>query len=90
MAMNKAQNMLEYEEELTSRPRKTWFQSKEEKRKAKIINLNKARKARAKTRKRAEADENAVRHGRTKAQKTLDKANADKANRHLDGHRTEE
>ena len=56
----------------------------------KVINLNKARKARAKTRKRAEADENAVRHGRTKAQKTLDKANADKANRHLDGHRTEE
>ncbi|APX24587.1 MAG: DUF4169 domain-containing protein [Rhodobacteraceae bacterium] len=55
-----------------------------------LINLNKARKARAKTRKRAEADENAVRHGRTKAQKTLDKANADKANRHLDGHRTEE
>ena len=50
-----------------------------------LINLNKARKARAKTRKRAEADENAVRHGRTKAQKTLDKAN-----RHLDGHRTEE
>lgn len=55
-----------------------------------LINLNKARKARAKTRKRAEADENAVRHGRTKAQKTLDKANADKANRDLDGHRTEE
>ena len=55
-----------------------------------LINLNKARKARAKTRKRAEADENAVRHGRTKAQKTLDKANADKANRYLDGHRTEE
>ena len=55
-----------------------------------LINLNKARKARAKTRKRVEADENAVRHGRTKAQKTLDKANADKANRHLDGHRTEE
>jgi ATP-dependent RNA helicase DDX27 len=35
MAMHKAQNMLEHEEELTSRPRKTWFQSNEEKKKIK-------------------------------------------------------
>ena len=43
MAMNKAQNMLEYEEELTSRPRKTWFQSKEEKRKIKENSTKKAK-----------------------------------------------
>ncbi|HBS49515.1 MAG TPA: DUF4169 domain-containing protein [Rhodobacteraceae bacterium] len=49
------------------------------------INLNKARKAKARTLKKTRADENAVRFGRTKAQKTLDRTCAEKAARDLDG-----
>ena len=50
-----------------------------------IVNFNKARKARSKVRKRAQADENTVKFGRTKAQKSLDKSRADKQARDLDG-----
>ncbi|MDU8929187.1 DUF4169 family protein [Alisedimentitalea sp. MJ-SS2] len=52
---------------------------------AEIVNFNKARKARAKVKKRAQADENAVKFGRSKARKSLDQARADKATRELDG-----
>ena len=48
------------------------------------INLNKARKTRARAQKRAQADENAVRFGRTKAEKQAEKAEADRATRDLD------
>lgn len=54
---------------------------------ADVTNLNRFRKARARDRKRAEADENAIRFGRTKSEKALDKARADKAARNLDAHR---
>jgi hypothetical protein len=54
---------------------------------SKVTNLNQFRKARTRDRKRAEADENAVKFGRTKAQKALDKARTEKAQRALDGHR---
>ena len=57
---------------------------------AKPINLNKARKARARADKRALADENAVKFGRTKAEKARDKAGADKAVAHLDAHKRED
>ncbi len=51
------------------------------------INLNKARKARAKVQKRAQADENAVKFGRTKTQKNAEKR-AEKAKiQHLDAHK---
>ena len=50
-----------------------------------IVNLNKARKQRAREKSRKEADERSVRFGRTKAEKTRDKAEQDRANRHLDG-----
>ena len=50
-----------------------------------LINLNKVRKARAKAEKRARGDENAARFGRTKAQKELERARAEKAKRNLDG-----
>jgi len=53
----------------------------------KPINLNKARKARARVKKRAEADENAVKFGRTKAEKARNQAVADLAARRLDGKR---
>lgn len=54
---------------------------------AKITNLNKARKARARDAKRATADENAVTFGRTNAEKRLEDTRAAKARRDLEGHR---
>ncbi|WP_082564753.1 DUF4169 family protein [Caulobacter sp. Root1472] len=57
---------------------------------AEILNLNQARKARAKTDAKAKAAENRARFGRTKADKTLDAARADKLQRDLDGSRRED
>ena len=48
------------------------------------VNLNRVRKARARAEKKARAEENAVRFGRSKAEKDLDKARADKARDRLD------
>lgn len=53
------------------------------------INLNKARKARAKLKKRALADANVVKFGRTKTEKQRDRAEARNAKRDLDGHERE-
>ncbi len=52
-----------------------------------VVNLNKARKARAKTEARAKADENAARFGRTKSQRQAEEQAATKASRTLDAHR---
>lgn len=49
------------------------------------INLNKARKARDLKARKTQADENAVRHGLTKAQRVLAAAKADLAQNKLDG-----
>lgn len=57
---------------------------------SKVINLNKARKARDKADKRATADRNAAMHGRSKADKALDKSVTERAERDLDGHRRDE
>jgi phage protein D len=54
---------------------------------AEVVNLNRARKAKARAEARAQADTNAARFGRTKAEKALEKAQADKAARDHDGHR---
>ena len=54
---------------------------------AEIVSLSRARKARDRLKKRAEADANAVKFGRTKAQRAQDDQTADKARRDLDGHR---
>lgn len=51
-----------------------------------VVNLNRFRKEKARAEKRAEADANAAKHGRTKAEKALDKARAEKTARTLDGH----
>ena len=52
---------------------------------SKIVNLNRARKAKAKSDKRRQADENAVRFGMTKAQKQKDqKIKTINASRHDD------
>ena len=53
-----------------------------------VTNLNQFRKTKARADKRAKADENAVKFGRTKAQKALEKAQAEKARRDLDGKST--
>jgi hypothetical protein len=56
---------------------------------AKIINLRQARKDRTRADKRAAADENAARFGRTRALKSLEKARNTRAEELLDGHRRE-
>lgn len=57
---------------------------------AEILNLNQARKAKAKTDAKSKAVENRAKFGRTKADKTLDAARADKLNRDLDGAKRED
>lgn len=48
-----------------------------------IVNLNKARKAKSRAEAKAQADENAIRFGRTKAERLLDVAQAEQANKRL-------
>ncbi|MCW3834780.1 DUF4169 family protein [Sphingomonas canadensis] len=52
-----------------------------------VINLNRARKAKARVEKSARAVENRIRFGRTKEQKAADRAAQEKAARDLDGAR---
>ncbi|SFN74120.1 protein of unknown function [Roseovarius lutimaris] len=54
------------------------------------VNLNRFRKDKARARDKARADENAVKFGRSKAQKELEKARADKATRDLDQRKGDE
>ena len=56
---------------------------------AQPVNLNRFRKAKARADKQARAEENAVKFGRTKAQKDLEKARAKAASDTLDGHKRE-
>ncbi len=49
------------------------------------VSLNRARKDKLRKAKRAQADANAVKFGRTKEQKPLERAQADKAASDLDG-----
>lgn len=51
---------------------------------AEIINLAKARKAKAREDKSAKATQNRIKFGRTKADKSLDKAKQDQVVRRLD------
>lgn len=55
----------------------------------KPVNLNKARKAKARAQKRAQADANAVKFGRTKAERAAETAARDAAARTLDGAKRE-
>ena len=52
----------------------------------KIINFNKARKAKLRSDKESQASENRVKFGRTKADKQLDSAKIEKLNKHVDDH----
>ena len=54
---------------------------------AEIVNLRTARKARSRTKARAEADANAAKFGRTRAQRDLERSEADNARTTLDAHR---
>lgn len=54
------------------------------------VNLNKARKARARIAKKTRAEENAAKYGRSKRRKTQDEAELLKARHHLDQHRLRE
>lgn len=56
---------------------------------AQPVNLNRFRKQKARAARKTLADENAVSFGRSKAQKTLDQARADKATREHDGKKRE-
>lgn len=56
---------------------------------AKIVNLNTARKQAAHAQKRADANETAVKFGRTKAQRLREAAEAARARAALDAHRRE-
>jgi hypothetical protein len=51
------------------------------------INLNKARKARARSVKAQAADENRAKYGRTKAERTLEETRSEKLARLTEGHR---
>lgn len=55
-----------------------------------IIGLGKARKAREKDARKAQADENALKFGRTKAQKILEVTQSEKAKKMLDRHQIDE
>ena len=56
---------------------------------AEIVNLKRARKARAKAEKEKTAEANRVLHGTPKALRNLSKAAADKVDQALSGHRLE-
>ncbi len=50
------------------------------------VNLNRFRKARQRAEKKRQSDENAVKFGRTKAERLLEAARSEKARRMLDRH----
>lgn len=52
----------------------------------KVINLRAARKRKARDLEADQAAENRARFGRTKTQKSQDRRDGEKAERHLDGH----
>ena len=54
-----------------------------------LVNLRRARKSRARADAASEADAKRVAFGRTKAEKSLTKAERDLAERRIDGHRME-
>jgi hypothetical protein len=56
---------------------------------AEVVNLNKARKAKARDTARAQAAGNRAKFGRTKGDKAAEKATAEKAARLLDGAKRE-
>ncbi|WP_297341389.1 DUF4169 family protein [Pseudophaeobacter sp.] len=56
----------------------------------KPVNLNRYRKTQARAEDKARADQNAVKFGRSKLEKSLQEARAAKAKRDLDSHKSDE
>ncbi|MGR3837724.1 MAG: DUF4169 family protein [Cognatishimia sp.] len=56
---------------------------------AQPVNLNRFRKEKARAEKKARADENSVKFGRSKAEKQRDAQQTSKEERDLDGHKRE-
>ncbi|RHZ92964.1 DUF4169 family protein [Cereibacter sphaeroides] len=56
---------------------------------AEIVNLRAKRKAAERDARRRKGDENAAKHGRTKAERRLEETWAEKARAHLEDHRRE-
>ncbi|GHC11223.1 MULTISPECIES: DUF4169 family protein [Gemmobacter] len=56
---------------------------------AEVVNLNRFRKAKARAEARDEADANAAKFGRSKAQKAREAADAERARAELDGKKRE-
>jgi hypothetical protein len=54
-----------------------------------IVNLRRARRAATRRRDATQAAENRLAHGRSKAERRLEEAQAEKARRELDAHRVE-
>jgi len=52
----------------------------------KVVNLNRARKTRARDDRKRQADAKAAKHGRTTAERTRDQHEADRARQVLDDH----
>jgi hypothetical protein len=57
---------------------------------AELINLNKARKVRERAAAQAQAARNRTKHGRSKAEKTVAKLEAERTRRELDGAKRED
>jgi hypothetical protein len=55
-----------------------------------IINLRQHRKAKARSEKEKTAEQNRTLHGRTKAQKKKEEQDAERLEKHLDGHKLED
>lgn len=55
-----------------------------------VVNLNRVRKSRDRAAEKAQADANAAKHGRTKSERLLEAAKAEKAKRALDQAKFEE
>lgn len=55
-----------------------------------VTNLNQFRKQKARAAKRTQGDENAVKFGRTKAEKTRERAQKEHNERRLDGHKRDD
>ena len=56
---------------------------------ARVVNLGRARKAAARAERRRTADATAAKFGRTKAERDVEAAQAERARRDLDGHERE-
>ncbi len=56
----------------------------------KPVNLNRFRKDKARAEKKARADANAVKHGRSKSEKAVAKLEQERQKRDLDGHKVDE